>query len=153
MTSACIFEDTFRNDTQVFLKIRISILEICLHLINSNFTSYSLPSSTQRTSNKIPLQKNGLALSTILITLLFSFFEISFSLDKFIYSCLIKCPPIFRWLRVIPTCSMWNKSQTNLVHSGTTHQMSLNRLRNSKPTRKGCPQSHRSHPQNPEFSP
>ena len=91
MTSACIFKDTLRNDTQVFLKFRNSILEICLHLINSNFTSYFLSSSMHSsgagTSNEIPLQKSGLALSAILITLPFSFFEVSYSLDK-IYSFL-----------------------------------------------------------------
>ena len=91
MTSACIFKDTSGNDTQVFLKFRNSILEICLHLINSNFTSYFLPSSMQSsgagTSNGIPLQKSGLALSAILITLPFFFLEISYSLDK-IYSIL-----------------------------------------------------------------
>ena len=42
MTSTCIFKDTFGNDTQVFLKFRISILEICLHLTTSTalLTSY-----------------------------------------------------------------------------------------------------------------
>ena len=74
------------NHTQMFLKFRNPSLEICLHLINSNFASYFLPSSTQSsgagTSNEIPLQENGLALSAILITLQLSFFEISYSLDK-----------------------------------------------------------------------
>ena len=86
MTSACIFKDTLRNDTQVVLEFRTSILEICLHLINSNFTSYFLHSSMQSsgagTSNKILLQESRLALPAILITLPFSFFEISYSLDK-----------------------------------------------------------------------
>ena len=94
MTSACIFKETLRNDTQVFLKFRNPILEICLHLINSNFTSYFLPSLMQRsgagTSNEIPLQKSGLALSAILITLPFSFFEISYSLDKIYLISFIK---------------------------------------------------------------
>ena len=45
MTSACIFRDTLGNETQVFLKIGDSNFEICLHLINSNFTFYFLPSS------------------------------------------------------------------------------------------------------------
>ena len=86
MTSACISKDTLRNDTKVFLNFRKFIHEISLHLINFNFTSYFLPSSMQSsgagTSNEIPLQKRGLALSAILITLPFSFFEISYSLDK-----------------------------------------------------------------------
>ena len=38
MTSACTFMDTLKNDTQLFLKFKISIFEICLHLINFNFT-------------------------------------------------------------------------------------------------------------------
>ena len=86
MTSACFFKETLRNDTQVFPKFRDSIFEICLHLINSSLTSYFLPSSMQSsgagTSNKIPLQEKALALPAILITLTFSFFEISYSLDK-----------------------------------------------------------------------
>ena len=45
MTSACIFKDTLRNDTQVFLNFGNSIFEICLHLINSNSTPYFLSSS------------------------------------------------------------------------------------------------------------
>ena len=81
MTSACIFKDTLRNDAQVFHKFRDSISEICLHVINSNFTSYFLPSSMQSsragTSKEIPLQESGLALLAILITLPFSFLEIS----------------------------------------------------------------------------
>ena len=98
MTSACIFKDTLRNDTQVFLRFRNSILEICLHLINSNFTSYILPSSMQSsgagTSNEIPLQESGLALSAILITLQFSFFEIIYSLDKIYLILFIKMSSI-----------------------------------------------------------
>ena len=43
MTSACIFKDTLRNHTQVFLKLRNSILEICLHLFNLNCTLDFLP--------------------------------------------------------------------------------------------------------------
>ena len=48
MTSACVFKDTFRSDTQKFLKFRDSIFEICVHLINSNFTPYFLSSSMLR---------------------------------------------------------------------------------------------------------
>ena len=157
MTSACIFKDASRNHTQVFLKFRNSVLEICLHLINLNCSLDLLPSimlsSGAGTSNEIPLQKSGLALPAILITLPFSVFELSYSLHKLIQFCLLKCPPIFWWLRVIPTCSMWNQLQTNLVHSGTTRQISLIRLRHPKQTWHGCPQSRRSNPQNPEFSP
>ena len=94
MTSACIFKDTLTNDTQMFLKFRNSILKICLHLISSNFTSYFIPSSMQSsgagTSNEIRLQKSGLALSAILITLTFSFFEIRYSPDKIHSILLIK---------------------------------------------------------------
>ena len=47
MTSACISKDTLSNNTQVFLKYKIFIFEICLHLINFNFTPYFLTSLTQ----------------------------------------------------------------------------------------------------------
>ena len=94
MTWACVFKETLRSDTQVFLKFRNSILEICWHLINSNFTSYFPPSSMQssgaRTSNDIQLQKSGLALSAILINLPISFSEITYSLDKIYLISFIK---------------------------------------------------------------
>ena len=81
MTLACIFKDTFRNDTQVLLKIRNSFLEICLHLINSNCSLNMLPSLMQSrcagTSKEFPLQESGSSLPVILITLPFSSFEIS----------------------------------------------------------------------------
>ena len=86
MKSACIFKDTLRNDTQLFLEFRDSIFEICLNLINSDCTSYFLPSSMlssgAKTSKKIPLQESGLALPAILITLRLSFFEISCIIKK-----------------------------------------------------------------------
>ena len=88
MTSACIFKDTLRNHTQVFLKFRDSIIEICLHLINFNctldFLLSLMQSSGAGTSNEIPLQENALALPAILITLPFSFFDISYSLHHFL---------------------------------------------------------------------
>ena len=87
MTSACIFEDTLRNHTQVFLKLRDYILEICLHLINFNCTLDFLPSmmlsSAAGTSNEIPLQERGLALAAILITLPSSIFEISCTIKNY----------------------------------------------------------------------
>ena len=86
MTSASIFKDTLRSDTQVFLKFRDPIFEICLHLINSNCTSYLLPSwmlsSGAGTSKEIPLHESALSLPAILIALSFSFFEFSYSLNK-----------------------------------------------------------------------
>ena len=87
MTSAFISKDTFGNDTQVFLKFRNSIFEICLHLINLNCTLDFLPSmvlsSGAGTSNEIPPQESGLALAAILITLPFSIFEISRTIKKY----------------------------------------------------------------------
>ena len=78
MTSACILKDTLRNDTQVFLKFRDSIFEVCLHLINSKFTPYFLPSSMlssdSGTSNEIPHHESGLSLPAIPINFSFSFF-------------------------------------------------------------------------------
>ena len=88
MTSACISKDTLRNHTQVFLKFTDSIIEICLHLVNFNctldFQLSLLQSSGAGTSNEIPLQESALALPAILITLPFSFFEISYPLHQFI---------------------------------------------------------------------
>ena len=88
MTSACIFKDTLRNHTQVFFKFRDSIFEICLHLINFNCTLDFLLSLLQGsgagTSNEIPLQEGALALTAILITLPFSFFDISYPLHQLI---------------------------------------------------------------------
>ena len=82
MTSACIFKDTLRNHTQVFFKFRDSIVEICLHLINFNCTLDFLLSlmrnSGEGTSNEMPLQEGALALPAVLITLPFSFFDISY---------------------------------------------------------------------------
>ena len=87
MTSACIFKDALRNHTQAFLKFRDSIFEICLHLINFNFTLDFLPSmmlsSGAGTSNEIPLQERGLALLALLITLPLSIFEISCTIKNY----------------------------------------------------------------------
>ena len=61
MTSACILKDALRNHTQVFLKFRDSIFEICLHLINLNGTLDSLlslmRSSGAGTSNETRSRK------------------------------------------------------------------------------------------------
>ena len=88
MTSACIFKDTLRKHTQVFLQFRDSIIEICLHLINFDctfdFLISLMQSSGAGTSNEIPLQESALALPAILITLPFSFFDISYPLHQFI---------------------------------------------------------------------
>ena len=73
MTSACIFKDTLRNHTQVFLKFRDSILGVCSHLINLNCTLHFLHSmmlsSGAGTSNEIRLQESEFALPAILIIL------------------------------------------------------------------------------------
>ena len=73
MTSASIFKETLRNHTQVFLKLRASIIEICLHLINLNCTLDSylslMLSSGEGLSNENPLHESGFALPAILITL------------------------------------------------------------------------------------
>ena len=88
MTSACSLKDALRNHTQAFLKCRDSIFEICLHLINLNGTLETLlslmRSSGAGTSNEIPLQESALTLPAILITLPFSFFDISYLLHQFI---------------------------------------------------------------------
>ena len=88
MTSACILEDTLRNHTQVFLEFRDSILRFVY--ISSTptalLTSYlSLTqSSGAGTSKEIPLQKSGFTLPAILITLPFSFFDISYLFHQFV---------------------------------------------------------------------
>ena len=88
MTSACIFKDTLRNHSQVFLKFRDSIIKVCLHLINFNctldFLLSLMQSSGAGTSNDIPLQEKALALPAILNSLPFSFFDISYPLHQFI---------------------------------------------------------------------
>ena len=88
MTSACIFKDTLRNHTKVFLKFRDSTIDICLNLINFNctldFLLSLMQSSGAGTSNEIPLPESALALPAILITLPFSFFDISYPLHQFI---------------------------------------------------------------------
>ena len=87
MTSACIFKETLRNHTQVFLKFRNSILEKCLHLINLNCTLDLLPSkmlsSGAGTSKEIPLQESGLELPAIPITFPFSIFQISRTIKNY----------------------------------------------------------------------
>ena len=92
MTSARIFKDTLRNDTQVFLNFRDSIFEICLHLINSNFTSDFLPSlmrsSGAGASKEIPLNNSEVSLPAIPITFLYSLLQLSWlikSLFNFIH--------------------------------------------------------------------
>ena len=81
MTSACILKDTLRNDTQVFLKFRNPIFEICLHLINSNFTPYFLTSSPLSddagTSKEIPPDESELSLPAIPITFWFKLLPFS----------------------------------------------------------------------------
>ena len=154
MTSACIFNDTLRNDTQVFLKFRDSIFEICLHHINSNCTSYLIPSSmlssNAGTSKEIPLHESGLSLPAILITLSFSFFDFSYSIEKFIQSCLIKsiCHPTLQSIRRILMCSFWNRYPMSPLRSGTSLRTSWTPQKYRTPTRHGCPQFLRSHPPN-----
>ena len=68
MTSACILKDTLRNDTQVFLKFRDFILEICLHLINWNFTSYFLPTFIDAEKRRGNIKGNPASWNWIIIT-------------------------------------------------------------------------------------
>ena len=73
MTSACIFKDTLRNHTQVFLEFRNSILRFVY--VSSTPTSRPtshlsvMHSSGAGTSKEIPLQESGRLSSAILITL------------------------------------------------------------------------------------
>ena len=126
LTSACILKDTLRKDTQVILIFRDSIFDVCLHLINSDFTSYflhsSMLSSGAGTSREIPLHESGLSLPAILINLSFSFFEFSCSIKKIIQSRLLNstCHLTFQSIRWILMCSFWNKSPMSPLHSETT---------------------------------
>ena len=67
------FQGHVEDHTQVFLKLRDSILEIFLRLINLNCTLDFLPSimlsGGAGTSNEIPLRESGLELPAIQITL------------------------------------------------------------------------------------
>ena len=88
MTSACMFKDILRNHTQIFLESKNFILRLFTSHLTSTalLTSYlpSMQSSGAGTSNEIPLQESALALPAILITLPFSFFDISYLLHQFI---------------------------------------------------------------------
>ena len=89
MTSACIFKDILKNHTQIFLEFRNSILRfVYISLTSTALLNSFLPLmqiSGAGTSNEIPLQENALALPAILITLPFSFFDISYLLHQFIF--------------------------------------------------------------------
>ena len=89
MTSAYIFKDILSNHTQMFLEFRNSILRFVHISLTSTalLTSY-LPLMQSRdagTSNEIPLQESALALPAILITLPFSFSDISYLLHQFVF--------------------------------------------------------------------
>ena len=88
MTSACISKGVLRNHTQIVLEFRTSILRfVYISLTSTALLISYLPlmqSSGAGTSNEIPLQECPLALPAILITLPFSFFEISNLLHQFI---------------------------------------------------------------------
>ena len=107
MTSAC----TLRNKTRVFLKFTDFISEICLDLINSNFTSYFLPSSVRSsgagTSKEIPLKNSEVSLPAILIFFLFSFLKLGSSIKSLFNFIHYKstCHPIFLSIRWTLICS------------------------------------------------
>ena len=157
MTSACIVKDTWRIDTQVLLKFRNSIFEICLHLIKSNCNSDFLPSlmqtSSAGTSKEIPLHDCGLSLPAMLITLSFSFFEFSYSIEKFIQPRLLKstCHPTRQSIRSILMCSLSNKYPRSPVRNGIIHRKSSTRLKYRTLIQRECRQFPRSHPQNLNF--
>ena len=151
MTSACIFKDTLRNNTQVFFKFGDCIFEICLHLINSNCISYFLPSSMlssgAETSKDIPLNNSEVSLTSKPISLSYSFLQVSCSIKKFIQ------PRFFNstWhltlqlIRRSQTYSLWNKSPMSPVHNDTTPRTSVTRLNYRRIKQQGCPQLLRLH--------
>ena len=157
MTSACILKDTLRNDNQVLLKFRDSFFEICVHLMNSNCTSYFLPSlmlsSGAGTTKKIPLNSSEVSLPAIPITLSFSFFQFSWSIKTFSWWRLLNWTwyLTLQWIRWILMCFLWNKSPMSpmgLVHKGTTLRICRNPQRCRRITQQGCPQLPRSQPPN-----
>ena len=140
MTSACILKDILRNHTQLFLEFRNSILRFVYMSSTSTalLTSYLplMQSSGAGTSNEIPLQERALALPAILITLPFSFFDISYLLHQFI----ILISKMTSNISMTLMCSMWNKAQVNLVHKDTIRPIFSTQPRYPNSTRHGCPQ-------------
>ena len=131
MTSACIFKDTMRKHTQVFLKFRDSVFEICLHLIHSNFTPYfltsSTPSSDARTSKEIPPDENELPLPAKLITFQFQFPQFSCFDKEDLFSLFLKFQtwaPTCQPNRLTPMYSMWNSRPTTKVYPDQTRRLS-----------------------------
>ena len=88
MTSACILKDILRNHTQIFLEFKIFFLRFVYISFNFNCTLDFLPAidAEQRRGNikQIPLQASAVVLPAVLITLPFSFFDISYRLHQFI---------------------------------------------------------------------
>ena len=71
MTSACIFKNTLRNDTRVFLKFKLSVFDI-FYLFNFSFTPFSITSLTLSrnagTKRKSRLMKTELSFPATPIT-------------------------------------------------------------------------------------
>ena len=127
MTSACIVKDTLRNGSQVFLKFRDSVFEICLHLINLNFTSYYLASSPLSsdagTSKKIPLDEKRNILTLNTDHFLISTSSIQLLQQKKIYiveSKISSWPPMSQWNQWTPMYSTWSNFRTSQAHIETT---------------------------------
>ena len=158
MTSACILKDTLRNDTQMFLKFRDSIFEICLHLINSNFTSYFLThrcwAAAREHQRKSRFMKVDYHYPQYCSLFLFYFSNsVARSKNYLFFFLNSTCPLKFRLIRWIPICSLWNKYPMSPIRNGIILRISSTRLKYRTLMQRECPQFPRSHPQNPKSWP
>ena len=156
MTSACIFNDTLRNHTQVFLKFRDSIIEICLHLINFNctldFQLSLMQSCGAGTSNEIPLQESALVLPATLITFPFSFFDISYPLHQIMILISKMSSNISMSSDDSDIFHVEQSSSELSLHKDTIRPIFSTQPRYPSSTRHGCSQYRQWHPQNRESS-
>ena len=147
MTSACIFKDTLKNDTQVFLKFKVSVFEICSHFINFSFTPYFLtPSELSKnagTTVEIPpdgkwfivtSNTNHFLISTSLIQLLRQE-----TISSFFKSKISRWPPITQWTHWTPTYSLWSNSRMRQAHNETTARIILTSTELSGTRTRGMP--------------
>ena len=121
--SGCIFKDTLSNDTQVFLKFKISIFEVYLHL-SFSFTPYFVNSSTlgrnTGTSKKSHLIKSEIALPALPITFWSQYLIFSCILSILKFENVLTNFSRIQWSRIF----MWNNRSMTRVHPDQTRQLS-----------------------------
>ena len=124
MTSACIFKDTLRNDTQVFLKFRDSVFEICSQL-ELHFLLLTFIDAEQRSGN---ITGNPASQKWTIInrntdhSLIFIISQIQLFDQEFIQFPFLKPTnhPTLQSFRRILMCSLWSRYPMSPVRSGTT---------------------------------